>query len=94
VTLLAVSDGGADVPKNYGSFGWVLATEHEIQWERKGIARGYPMQSYRTEGYGRLYLLSLHYVPGNTNIGRPMHRLLLRQPESSQKRRNIPQSGY
>jgi hypothetical protein len=62
-TQLAVSDGGADVPKNYDSFGWVLGTEHEILWECKGIARGYPMQSYRAEGYGRLSLLSFlaHY---------------------------------
>jgi hypothetical protein len=64
LTLLAISDGGADVPRNYGSFGWVLGTEHEILWECKGIARGYPMQSYREEGYGRLSLLSVltHYM--------------------------------
>jgi hypothetical protein len=63
-TLLAVSDGGADVPKNYGCFGWVLGTEHEIPWECKGIARGYPMQSYRAEGYGRisLRLFLAHYI--------------------------------
>jgi hypothetical protein len=63
-TLLAVSDGGADIPKNFGSFGWVIGTEHEILWECKGIARGYPMQSYRAEGYGRLSLLSFltHYI--------------------------------
>jgi hypothetical protein len=53
-TLIAVSDGGADVPNNYGSFGWVLGTNHEILWECKGIARGYPMQSYRA------YSRSLH----------------------------------
>jgi hypothetical protein len=52
LTLLAISDGDADVPKNYGSCGWVLGTEHEILWECKGIVRGYPMQSYRAEGYG------------------------------------------
>jgi hypothetical protein len=63
-TLLAVSDGGADVPNNYGSFGWVLGTSHEILWECKGFARGYPIQSYRAEGYGRLSLLSFltHYM--------------------------------
>jgi hypothetical protein len=63
-TPLAVSDGGADVPKNYGSFAWVLETEHEILWECKGIARGYPTQSYRAEGYGRLSLLWFltHYI--------------------------------
>jgi hypothetical protein len=59
-TQLAVSDGGADVL-------WLLrlgtSTEHEILWDCKGIARGYPMQSYRVEGYGRLSLLSFltHY---------------------------------
>jgi hypothetical protein len=58
-TLLAVSDGGAaDAPKSYGSFGWVLGKRHEILWECKGIARGYPMRSYRAEGYGRISLLS------------------------------------
>jgi hypothetical protein len=28
-----------------------------ILWECKGIARGYPMQSYRVDGYGRPSLL-------------------------------------
>jgi hypothetical protein len=37
-TLLAVSDSGADVPKSYGSFGWVLGTDREILWECKYIA--------------------------------------------------------
>jgi hypothetical protein len=46
-TLLAVSDGGGDKPKSYGSFGWVLGTDQEILWEWKGIARSYPMQFYR-----------------------------------------------
>jgi hypothetical protein len=63
-TLLAFSDGGADVPRKYGSFGWVLGTDQEILWEFKDIARGYPMQPYRAEGYGRLSLLSFlaHYL--------------------------------
>jgi hypothetical protein len=52
-TLLAVSDGGE--PKSYGSFGWVLGTDQEILWVCKGIARGYPAQSYRAEG-----LVALH----------------------------------
>jgi hypothetical protein len=55
IKLLIVSDGGAY--EEYGSFGWVLATDTEILWECKGIARGYPMSSYRSEGYGRLSLL-------------------------------------
>jgi hypothetical protein len=29
-TLLAISDGGADKPKNYGSFGWVLGADREL----------------------------------------------------------------
>jgi hypothetical protein len=64
LTLLAISDGDADVPKNYGSFGWVLGTEHEILLECKGIVRGYPVQSYRAEGYGRISLLLFltHYI--------------------------------
>jgi hypothetical protein len=57
-TLLAVSDGGADKPKIYGLFGWVLGADRELLGECKGIARGYPMQSYRVEGYGRCSLLS------------------------------------
>jgi hypothetical protein len=62
--LLAVSDGGADAALNYGSFGWVLGTDKEILWECKGIARGYPMTSYRAEGYGRISVLSFltHYI--------------------------------
>jgi hypothetical protein len=63
-TLMAVSDGGANELKTYRSFGWVLGIDQEIQWECKGIARGYQMQSYRAEGYGRLSLLSFltHYL--------------------------------
>jgi hypothetical protein len=63
-TLLAVSDDGADVPKSYGSFGRALGTDQEILWECKGIARGHPMQSYRSEGYRRLSLFSslTHYL--------------------------------
>jgi hypothetical protein len=49
---------------DHGSFGWVLGTDQEVLWEYKGIARGYPMNSYRAEGYGRISLLSFltHYV--------------------------------
>ncbi len=32
-TLVAVSDGGAEEPKSYGSFCWVLGTDQEILWE-------------------------------------------------------------
>ena len=60
--LLIASDGGHHA--EYGSFGWVLATDREIIWECKGIARGNPMSSYRAEGYGRLSMLSFltHYL--------------------------------
>jgi hypothetical protein len=56
--LLAVSDGRADAGLNLGSFGWVLDTNEEILWECKSIARGYPMISYRAEGYRRISVLS------------------------------------
>jgi hypothetical protein len=49
-TLPAVSDGGADEPETYGSFGWVLVTDQGILRGYKGTAQGYPMQSYRAEG--------------------------------------------
>lgn len=48
-----VTDGGAEAP-NRGSFGWVIATHDKILWKGKGYARGYPMDSHRSEGYGRL----------------------------------------
>jgi hypothetical protein len=35
-TLLDISDGGGDVPKSYGSFGWVLGTDQEILRECQG----------------------------------------------------------
>jgi hypothetical protein len=82
-TLLAVGDGGADVPKNYGSFGWILSTEHEILWECKGIARGYPMQSYRAERYGRISLISFttHYsLYLEIQTSATYDHFLLRQP--------------
>jgi hypothetical protein len=47
----------ADAPTIYDSFGWVIGTDQAILWECKGIAPGYPMQSYRAEEYGRLSLL-------------------------------------
>jgi hypothetical protein len=63
-SLLIVSDAGADEDKDYGSFGWVLGTDQEILWGCRGIARGYPMHSYRTEWYGRISLLLFptHYL--------------------------------
>jgi hypothetical protein len=50
--------------KTTAPFHGVLGAEHEILRECKGIARGYPMQSYRTGGCGRLSLLSFltHYI--------------------------------
>jgi hypothetical protein len=55
-TLLDASDDGAF--NDYGSFGWVLGNDKEIQWECKGIARGYPMSSHRAEVYDCISLLS------------------------------------
>jgi hypothetical protein len=62
--ILAVSDGGSDAALSYGSFGWVLGTDEEILSGCKGVARGYPMTSYRAEGYGRISVLSFltHYL--------------------------------
>jgi hypothetical protein len=49
---------------DYGSFGWVIGTNHEVIWDCEGTARGSPMQSYRAEGYGRMSLLLFltHYI--------------------------------
>jgi hypothetical protein len=52
ITLYIVSDGGNK--DDYGSFGWVIGTKEEILVRGRGVARGYPMQSFRAEGYGRL----------------------------------------
>jgi hypothetical protein len=61
-TILAASDGGQK--DDHGSFGWVMGTKDEVIWDCEGIARGYPMQSYRAEGYGRMSLLLFlaHYI--------------------------------
>jgi hypothetical protein len=53
--VLVASDGGHK--DDYGFFGWVIGTNQGVIWDCKGIARGYPMQSYRTEGYGRMFVL-------------------------------------
>ena len=60
--ILVASDGGQK--DEYGSFGWVIGTSHEVIWDCEGTARGYPMQSYRAEGYGRMSLLLFltHYI--------------------------------
>ena len=63
-TLYIVSDGGCDDARGIGSFGWVIADEHEILWEGWGKAYGSPMSSYRAEGYGRLAAIRflIHYM--------------------------------
>jgi hypothetical protein len=60
--ILAASDG--DHKDDYGSFDWVIGTEQEIIFQCEGIARGYPMDSYRAKGYGRMFLLLFltHYI--------------------------------
>jgi hypothetical protein len=92
ITLMAVSDGGADAPKHYGSFGWVLDTDQKILWECKGIVRGFPMKFYSAAGYGRLSLLSFlaHYQSLTTYA----HHFLLRQLQSAQKRGSLSHSRY
>jgi hypothetical protein len=61
-TILATSDGGQKY--DLGSFGWVIGTQDEVMWDCEGVARGYPMQFYRAEGYGRMSLLLFlaHYI--------------------------------
>jgi hypothetical protein len=62
VNILVASDGGHK--RDYNSFGWVIGTKDEVIWDCQGTARGYPMQSYRTEGYGCTYihLFLAHYI--------------------------------
>lgn len=50
--IYIVSDGGHI--EQYGSFGWVVATDSTILIENTGAARGTPMSSYRAEAYGKL----------------------------------------
>ena len=45
VKILIASDGGHK--DDYDSFGWVIGTKDEVIWDCEGVARGYPMQSYR-----------------------------------------------
>jgi hypothetical protein len=54
VRIVAAHDGGA--AGDFGSYGWVLSINNVLVWEGWGFARGYPMQSFRAEGYGRLAL--------------------------------------
>jgi hypothetical protein len=62
VNIVVASDGGHK--DDYGSFGWVIGTKDEVIWDYEGVARGYPMQSYRAEGYGRMSVLLFltHYI--------------------------------
>ena len=52
IQILFVSDGGSK--EHYGSFGWLIGTATEILARGRGTARGFPMQSFRAEAYGRL----------------------------------------
>jgi hypothetical protein len=62
-TLDISSDGGA-IPPYQGSYGWTISVEELILWEGQGYARGYPMDSDRSEPYGRLsaMLFLFHYA--------------------------------
>jgi hypothetical protein len=58
INILVASDGGHN--DDYGSFAWVIGTNHEVIWECEGIARGWGRgKSYRAVGYGRMFLLFL-----------------------------------
>ena len=48
--LFLVTDGGA--AGVYGSYGWVVATHDKVLWHGRGLAKGFPMDSHRTEGIG------------------------------------------
>ena len=50
--IMLVSDGGAKPPR--GSFGWAISTRHKVLWQGRGVARGVPMDSHRSEGLGRV----------------------------------------
>jgi hypothetical protein len=52
-----VSDGGAI--KDCLFLLGIIGSDYEVLWECKGIARGYPMHSYRAKGYCRISLLLL-----------------------------------
>jgi hypothetical protein len=62
VDILVASDGGQK--DDFGSFGWVIGTKDEVIWDCEGTTRGYPLQPYRAEGYGRMALLMFlkHYI--------------------------------
>jgi hypothetical protein len=50
--LTLVTDGGAK--GKLGSFGWVIGTWDKVICKGRGYAKGYPMDSHRAEGIGRL----------------------------------------
>jgi hypothetical protein len=52
--LYGVSDGSVLSDQSIGTFGWVIADEHDTLAEGWGLARGHPMDSFRAEAYGRL----------------------------------------
>jgi hypothetical protein len=54
--MYVVHDGGLIKDTDHGSYGWVLASNAGIPREGWGKARGHPVQSFRTEGYGRMAL--------------------------------------
>ena len=55
--LTIASDGG--VKNEEGAFSWVLDSDGIIIASNSGVARGFPMQSFRAEAYGTLSALSL-----------------------------------
>ena len=54
--IIGASDGGLrKITRQYGAYGWVVATHNaRILWRGKGPAPGSPNSSYRTEGYGMM----------------------------------------
>jgi hypothetical protein len=89
VNILVASNGGHK--GTHCSFGWVIGTKNEVIWDCEGTARGYPMQSYRAEEYGRILFLT-HYIRYNTASKRRttyyVSRLTATIPVSSRPRKN------
>ena len=51
--LLMVSDGSSP-NQDLGTYGWILGTKDHILARSAGHATGYPMDSHRAEGFGKL----------------------------------------
>jgi hypothetical protein len=72
--IFGASDGGLrKITKQYGAYGWVVATyDAKLLWCGKGPAPGSPNSSYRTEAYGMLgFQRMIYHVMTYWNIEVP-----------------------